>query len=617
MLNLKTLEEIFRGNLNIEDLKILKNHTNLLEKYKGYKKLPLDGNYVLLIKSNLPYDKLIKFRDFIADYIQNYKELNKTKTILKVLEREFNSILYVKNIFVGGEYEKEALKKYFSSIDNCKFAFQDKDKVVINTGIDEDILKVILRNLNQINEITFQYMDGEIFAVKVSFFSIVIYNPNGKIEDFYKNLIKTKLFILDRVYNYVSIYSIDELTEFYTKKKLIADLPELEGKPTLVINIRNFNYINSIFGIKFGDKVLKEFSSLIKELVKNSKYIYRITGDKFAVVFHYMKEATEFFKKLEKVLEHGINIYHEATLEFVTVSLSIQGVLIEELKEHYIESAIVYLKKQNFHEKSFIVFEDEILPIMKSDLESLKIVQKAIAKDAIVPVFQKIKNMKNGQCFYEALMRIKFKNEVYTPAQFLEVSKEKGLYPRLSEKLLTEAIKYAKYLGRKVSVNVEITDILRDSFVNFLVRLVDKNGLKRSDIILEITESEYMGNYFKEVKKVVEKLRKDDGFIIAIDDFGSGYSNFSYLTEIPVDIIKIDGGLIKNIPYNEKYRYIVASIVSLAQYLGIKTVAEFVSNEEIYKEVERLDIDYAQGFYIAKPKFIEEILEEMESPSNT
>jgi len=616
MLNLKNIEEIFKGNLKIDDLKIVKNRGDLINKYKDYKKLPLEENYILLIKGSLPYEKLLKFRDFISEYIHNYKELHKTKKILKVLEKEFNSILYVKNIFVGGEYEKEALKKYFSSIDNCKFAFQDKDKIVLNTGIDDDVLKVIIRNLNQINEITFQYMDGEIYAVKVSFFSIVIYNPNGKIEEFFKNLIKTKLFILDRVYNYVSIYSIDELTEFYTKKKLIADLPELEGKPTLVINIRNFNYINSIFGIKFGDKVLREFASIIKELAKSSKYIYRITGDKFAIVFYNVKDATEFFRKLEKVLEHGINIYHEATLEFVTVSLSIQGVLIEELKEHYIESAIVYLKKQSFHEKSFIVFEDEILPIMKSDLESLKIVQRAIAKDAIVPVFQKIKSMKDGDSFYEALMRIKFKNEVYTPAQFLEVAKEKGLYPRLSEKLLAEAIKYARYLGKKVSVNVEITDILRDSFVNFLIKLVDRYGLKRSDIILEITESEYMGNYFKEVKKVVEKLRKNDGFIIAIDDFGSGYSNFSYLTEIPVDIIKIDGGLIKNIPYNEKYRYIVASIVSLAQYLGIKTVAEFVSNEEIYKEVEKLDIDYAQGFYIAKPKFIEEILEEIESPRN-
>ena len=609
MLTLKEIENLLKGRFQIEDIKICRKDNNVLNLYKGYKKLSLTDKYLMLIKSNLEYEKLIFLQELIGNYLESGEKVSSLGKKLKILEKEFNSIHEVNDLFKGTHYDKKHIKEYFSFLDSFKYVFIDGEKIVINTGIDKTTLEIIRKKFRKIPEIFFKSTEGEFYGLKLSSFSLIIFSPTGEIDKFYKNLAKAKLFILDKVYNYVSIFSIDEITKFFTKKKFLADAKENKGKSALMINIRNFNYINNVFGLKFGDKALREVANVIRDLLKNKGTAYRITGDKFVIIFNSYKESLKFFEKLEKALFSGLNVFHDTTHEFITIRISIQGIIIKNLKDNYVENALVYIKKAYFHNKVLIIFEDEILPIIENDLKSLEIVQTAILSEAVEPAFQKIMSLKDDEYYFEALMRIRFKNNVYSPAQFLEVAKEMGLYPKLSEMLLKKAISYSKYLKTKISLNIEISDIMRKNFINFLVSKVDSMKLNREDIIFEITESEYMGNYFNEVKKVLEKL-KDEGFQIAIDDFGSGYSNFSYLTQIPIDIIKIDGSLIREITKNKEQRYIVGSIVSMTKLLGIKTVAEFVSSEEIYEEIIKLDIDYAQGFYIDKPKFLDELVQE-------
>ena len=131
-----------------------------------------------------------------------------------------------------------------------------------------------------------------------------------------------------------------------------------------------------------------------------------------------------------------------------------------------------------------------------------------------------------------------------------------------------------------------------------------QNLLDSSDIapwiIFELLESEGIENY-KEVMSFIEDV-KSYGAKIAIDDFGSGYSNFERIVELQIDFLKIDGSLIKNIHQNDDMKIITKTIVNFAKELGIKTVAEFVHSKEVLKEVEALGVDYAQGFYIGKPQ---------------
>ncbi len=131
------------------------------------------------------------------------------------------------------------------------------------------------------------------------------------------------------------------------------------------------------------------------------------------------------------------------------------------------------------------------------------------------------------------------------------------------------------------------------------------NPVYKNRIIYEILESEGIENY-EEVSGFIKEV-KNLGGQISLDDFGAGYSNFEYILKLDVDYIKIDSSLIRNIHSDIYSQIIVETIVGFAQKLGIRTIAEFVHNEDVYEMVKALNIDYSQGFFLSKPKPFEEL----------
>jgi EAL domain-containing protein (putative c-di-GMP-specific phosphodiesterase class I) len=145
---------------------------------------------------------------------------------------------------------------------------------------------------------------------------------------------------------------------------------------------------------------------------------------------------------------------------------------------------------------------------------------------------------------------------------------------------------------------LSVEDFENEKTLTLLESLL-KDSAIASRVVLEITESEQIKN-FELVKEIVAKF-KGYGCQIAIDDFGSGYSNFNYLMKLQADFIKIDGSLIKDLDTDFASKSIVKAIVSFAKEMNIKTIAEYVHSEEIYQEVLKLDIDYSQGYYFGIP----------------
>ena len=148
------------------------------------------------------------------------------------------------------------------------------------------------------------------------------------------------------------------------------------------------------------------------------------------------------------------------------------------------------------------------------------------------------------------------------------------------------------------SFNLTISDIENVDFINLLKdKLSDRTLAER--FIVEIVESEDIRDY--DIVKDFTKEMKDLGVRIAIDDFGSGFSNYQHILEIEPDYLKIDGSFIKDIHVNPKSFKLVKSISSFAESMNIKTIAEFVSNKEIFSKTKELDIDQYQGFYFSEP----------------
>jgi EAL domain-containing protein (putative c-di-GMP-specific phosphodiesterase class I) len=184
------------------------------------------------------------------------------------------------------------------------------------------------------------------------------------------------------------------------------------------------------------------------------------------------------------------------------------------------------------------------------------------------------------------------------PGDFLHIAKKSKLYPKLTREIFTKVTDNLSSKKFEFSINISVDDILDKNTNKFILNCLEKNDIG-SWLVFEILESEGIENY-KEVTKFLRDV-KSLGAKIAIDDFGSGYSNFEYLLKLDIDFLKIDGSLIKNIDVNEDMQIITSTIVEFAKKLKIKTIAEFVHNQKIYDIVKSMGFDYAQGYYIDKP----------------
>lgn len=206
---------------------------------------------------------------------------------------------------------------------------------------------------------------------------------------------------------------------------------------------------------------------------------------------------------------------------------------------------------------------------------------------------------------YEALARLEGKKgEINLPSAFLGIAKERGNYDLITRYMVRQSCVIARSEGISVSVNIDYSDIENDKILEFIYAEV--RGLKGCGcgVNFEITEKEDIQDWGKANEFICEV--KKYGSKVGIDDFGTGYSNISEVMNLDVDYIKIDGSLIKELVESDKNRALVRHIVSFAGELGIKTVAEHVSDGKIYKEVYRLGVDYSQGFYFGVPALYRE-----------
>ena len=249
------------------------------------------------------------------------------------------------------------------------------------------------------------------------------------------------------------------------------------------------------------------------------------------------------------------------------------------------------------------VFDMDIEELYKELQKNITIATKlkdAISHDRVIPVFQPIVNLQTGEVEkYEVLMRIVDEDGKFImPGDFLPVAKKISVYHKLSKRLIEKALIAAKEKGIKVALNISSEDLASSAMREWLIEVIRRYGVA-DKVCFEIVESEAFSDL-----RILESFYsrvKDLGAELAIDDFGSGYSNYEYITIVKPDYIKIDGSLISKVVHSRDVESLVKHIVLFSKELNIKTVAEFVSSEEILNKVKELGVDYGQGFYLGKP----------------
>ncbi|WP_304543463.1 EAL domain-containing protein [Sulfurimonas microaerophilic] len=396
-------------------------------------------------------------------------------------------------------------------------------------------------------------------------------------------------------------YFTDHLTNLPNLYQLRKDLQNDDDNNTLVlIKIDNFQTINNFYGFVVGDYVIEYVSTFLKEIFEETS-IYRLSGTEFSVI---LDDTYDFYRlktylnDLYKSLQNLIITYQDIHI-FVNFTLSSS---VSQDNTNLFSKVSMALKYAEDHSLPFWIYEDSMNfeNEYEKNLQLSQVVREAIYNNRVVPYYQAIYDNNQGVVNkYECLARLVDKdNNVISPQVFIPVAKSLKIYNRVTEIIIEKAFKEFENNDHEVSINLSIEDIMNNEVFEYIVEKI-KNFPEPSRITFELLESEAILD-FRKVGRFIEEIKRR-GAKIAIDDFGSGYSNFSHIINLKVDYIKIDGSLIEKISTDKTSLIAVETIVALAKKLGVQTVAEYVVSSTIFTQVKNLGIDYSQGFYIDRP----------------
>ena len=398
-----------------------------------------------------------------------------------------------------------------------------------------------------------------------------------------------------------SRYFTDHLTNLPNVYQLRKDLDDNEDAGLIIINIDNFQTINNFYGFMVGDFVIEEVGKLLKSRISQHK-VYRLSGDEFAIIleknmgFYDLKDhLTAIYNSLKNIIVNyqDIKIYIELTLA---------SCANRDAKDMFskVSMALKYAKDVNV---PFWIYEDrmEFENEYERNLKLSALVRDAIESSNIVPYYQAIVDNKTSKITkYECLARLIDSNaKVLPPQLFIPIAKKIKVYNVLTKTIIDKSFAAFKNSEMEFSINLSIEDIMSGEIFKFIIDKLKEDSELSSRVTFELLESEAIQD-FKKVERFIGEVKRH-GAKIAIDDFGSGYSNFSYLTKISANYIKIDGSLIKDIDVDQNAFLVVETIVRFAKKLGIKTIAEYVCSSTVMDVVKELEIDYSQGFYIDEP----------------
>ena len=404
----------------------------------------------------------------------------------------------------------------------------------------------------------------------------------------------------------------DKLTDLYSPDFFMEYALQYDERnpelimDALVINFTRFHLLNELKGRRFGDKVLLAIADGIRSVLLSSGGIAcRYDADTFYV---YLPHAENYQKLIETINEKLSDLLKtsELRLRLGVYTDTTRTLPIVQRFDRALQACNQLRGKKG---GDFIVYSDEMADKEVFAAHLLEDFEAAIAQKQFKVNYQpkfNITGEKPVLCSAEALVRWEHpKLGFVRPDLFIPLFEENGLVTILDQYVWEESAKqircWKEELGVTipVSVNVSRVDINAPETPDFIARIVKENNLLPSEYHLEITESAYTDNHDK-IIEVVNKMRQL-GHKIEMDDFGSGYSSLNMLTDMPIDVIKMDKAFIRNIQPGNKAMRLVELVLDIAKYLEVPVVAEGVETEDQLKLLKAAGCDIIQGYYFSKP----------------
>lgn len=417
----------------------------------------------------------------------------------------------------------------------------------------------------------------------------------------------------------------DFLTGLYNRRCFERELAREVERATryktpgavLVIDLDHFKDINDSLGHKAGDDLLKGVAGLLKQRVRQADVLARLGGDEFALLLpqtpadHAEIVADEIVKTLSRRMAASAT---QSVVVTASVGVAISDGLTDTELMAYADLAMYEAKEAGRNRFAVYMPAKGGRERVSARLAEAERIRRTLEEDRLLLYGQPVVDLNTNEIHsHEILVRLPGDGgkEPLLPSAFLYVAERFGLIQAVDGWVVRNAIRMIAenaHAGRPIvlSVNLSGKSICDPHFPLLVEAALDESGIDPASLIFELTETAAIAN-FEQAQIFAARLRSR-GCQFALDDFGAGFGSFYYLKNFPFDYIKIDGGFIRGIVSNPMDQLVVQSIVTIAQGLGKKTVAEFVAEPETANLLRTIGVDCAQGYYIGEPRPVMEAL---------
>lgn len=395
----------------------------------------------------------------------------------------------------------------------------------------------------------------------------------------------------------------------HTLERLSAEARRKESTHGLIyLDLDYFKVINDTYGHHWGDELLRTVSNIVQQHMRETDVLCRFGGDEFTIILLNINmdkviETAEIIK--DAIADYDFQIGKQPVKLGCSIGISFIDGSAKDAEGYLMQAdSALYVAK---HRGRNIVHaydpEDSESEELRLNVDWARRIRKGMTENRIVLHFQPIINIaQNSIAYYEVLVRmLDTDGRLVMPGEFIEALESTGDMGLLDRWVIKSSISMLQQHPelKKLAINLSAQAFRDENLVPIIRESLSAAGIDGSSITFELTESASLFN-IKTTQRVIAELHAL-GCAFAIDDFGSGFSSFAYLKELPADYIKLDGSFIRNLHKDKVDRALVRSIIEVVQSLGRKTVAEFVENEEILNFLADNGVDYAQGYYIGRP----------------
>lgn len=389
---------------------------------------------------------------------------------------------------------------------------------------------------------------------------------------------------------------------------------ENERHVLFYMDLDQFKVVNDTSGHLAGDELLKLLSQVLQKKVRNGDTLARLGGDEFGVLLKNcdLNQAWQLSKKLQRAVRN-FRFHIEDRTFSVGVSIGIVEITAHsqggDVNVLSLADSACFLAKEEGRNRIHIYHQnDEDLARQHGEMQWVSRIQKALEQDLLEIFCQRIVPVgrsNKSTAHVEVLVRMVGENgETIPPGAFIPAAEHYNLMSELDRWVINHTFAWLRDNRQSMAnmitaINISGQSLGDEHFLTDLIAMLSLYDITASSICFEITETAAVGNLSSAVSFI--KDLKSLGCKFALDDFGSGMSSFAYLKNLPVDYLKIDGSLVKDIATDAVNFSMVEAINRVGRVMGLQTIAEFVENQAILEKLEEIGVDYAQGFGVARP----------------